>query len=175
MKTLVKFVVALLLMSATTGMGFAQEGMVYQTHQELTLAAGEGLSETWVLLSGSDYVRATHNGTNSVVETSGWSVNIQGGYWPCIAEHNGTIWCAVRQPSTSTVVVGSFTFPAGQGNVVLIKISSSGSVLSAWQASGSMSLRNIAVKDNGEIAIVGSGGTVVEHLTSPNGGGSFDS
>lgn len=172
MKTLVKFVVALLLMSATTGMGFAQEGMVYQTHQELTLAAGEGLSETWVLLSGSDYVRATHNGTNSVVETSGWSVNIQGGYWPCIAEHDGTIWCAVRQSSTSTVVVGSFTIPpSGQGTAVLIKMSSSGSVLDVWQASGSMVERNIAIKDNGEIAIVGSGGTVVEHLTSPNGGG----
>ena len=164
------FVAALLLVGATTGVGFAQ-GMVYQTHQEMTFASGEGLSETWVLLSGSDYVRATHNGTNSIVETAGWSVNIQGGYWPCIAEHNGTIWCAVRQPSTSTVVVGSFTFPAGQGNVVLIKISSSGSVLNAWQASGSMSLFNIAVKDNGEIAVVGSGGTEVEHLTSPNGGG----
>lgn len=171
MKSLVKFfVVAILLVGATAESVFGQ-GMVYQTYQELSLAAGEGLSETWVQLPSNDYVRATHDGTNSVVETSGWTVNIQGGYWPCIAQYNGTIWCAVRQPSTSTVVVGSFTFPAGQGNVVLIKISSSGSVLNAWQASGSMSLFNIAVKDNSEIAVVGSGGTELEHLTSPNGGG----
>lgn len=172
MKNLIRiFVVAFLLVGATVVSGFGQ-GMVYQTHQEMTLAAGEGLSETWVQLPSNDYVRATHNGTNSVVETAEWTVNIQGGYWPCIAQYDGTVWCAVRQTSTSTLVVGSFTFsPTGIGTVVLIKISSSGSVLNAWQATGSMSLFNISVKNNSEIAVIGSGSTAVEHLTSPNGGG----
>ena len=171
MKTLVNFVVALLLVGATAVSGFGQ-GMVYQTHQEMTLAAADGLTESWVRLPNNDYVRTTYGGGNSVVESSiGWTLSIQNSYQPCIAQHNGTIWCAVRQNSTNTVIVGSFTFPpAGQGTVVLVKISSSGSVLNAWQATGSMSLRNIAIKDNTEIAIVGSGGTVLEHLTSLNGG-----
>lgn len=173
MKTLVKiFVVAILLVGATAFSGFGQ-GMVYQTHQELTLAAADGLTESWVQLPNNDYVRTTYGGGNSVVESSsGWTVSIQNSYQPCIAQHDGTIWCAVRQNSTNTVIVGSFTFPpTGQGTVVLVKISSAGSVLNAWQASGNMALRNIAIKDNNEIAVVGSAGTVLEHLTSPNGGG----
>ena len=173
MKTLVKILfVAILLVGATTVSGFGQ-GMVYQTHQEMTLAAADGLTESWVQLPNNDYVRTTYGGGNSVVESSsGWTVSIQNSYQPCIAQHDGTIWCAVRQNTTNTVIVGSFTFPpTGQGTVVLVKISSDGSVLNAWQASGNIALRNIAIKDNNEIAVVGSAGTALEHLTSPNGGG----
>jgi len=173
MKTLVRiFVVALLLVSATAEFVFGQ-GMVYQTHQEMTLAAADGLTESWVQLPNSDKVRVTTDGSSVTIEsTAGWSQTIPHTYSPCVAEYNGTLWCAMSQSGGVVTINGTThpTPPSGESYTLLVKLNSTGSILDSWQAIGSMGLWNIAVKDNGEIAVVGSAGSTLEHLTSGSGG-----
>ena len=168
------FVVAILLVGTITGFGFGQ-GMVYQTHQEMTLASATGLMETWTQLPNDDYVRVTTDGSSVTVEsTAGWNVTWSGVNKPCITQYDGTIWCAIGQKSGQVVTIGNITHPAPPSGVkyaILVKLSSAGSVQGSWQAVGNIVLSNIAIYNNTEICIVGNAGQTVQHLTSPTGGG----
>jgi len=174
MKTLVKILFVAILLVGATEMGFAQ-GMVYQTHQELTIGAAVGLTESWVDLPDGNRVRVTMDGSVVTIEsTAGWTQVINHSVYPCIAEYNGTIWCAVSQIGGNAVTINGTTHPAPPSGVlytILIKLNSAGSILGSWQAVGQMLLENIAIKDNSEIAVVGWAGSSIEHLTSADGGG----
>ena len=173
MKTLKIFVAVIFMMLTTSGMGFAQ-GMVYQTHQTMTLAAASGLAETWVLLSDNDKVRVTTASQSVTIESAaGWTQVIAHVNSPCIAEYNDTLWCAMSQIGGNSVTINGTTHPAPPSGVtytLLVKLDASGNILGSWQAIGAMLLTNIAVKDNGEIAVGGSAGENVAYLSSPNGG-----
>ncbi len=167
-----KGIVVILIMTIAV-LAFGQN-MEYENHGTMTVGGGSYLRHNWVQLpNGDNYVRCTTNGVSTNVELyAGWTLTFNGVTNPCMAEDDGTIYCAVSQYDATTI--GGVTYPDPPNNesrVILVKISSSGSVLDSWITSDhGFELKNIATNGS-EIALVGHADPSLEHLSSPIGGG----